>query len=197
MPVDECPDDEQCRQTYNFPPGAIGIVYRADTSDYGAGPRYSKKKFDGKNYDDQAEVKTDDEVKQESKADKGAPSSSQSNKKVQYKLQSMKWGLVPSWTKRAPDYGSVMRTINARDDSLMENRGLWNVPKRRKRCIVLAQGFYEWLKKNNGKEKIPHYIKRKDNQLMCFAGLWDCVKYEGMSKSLEPTTDALSCVRSR
>lgn len=51
--------------------------------------------------------------------------------------------------------------------------------KRRKRCIVVAQGFYEWLKKNNGREKIPHFVKRKDGQLMCFAGLWDCVKYEG------------------
>lgn len=52
--------------------------------------------------------------------------------------------------------------------------------KQKKRCIVVAQGFYEWLKKNGGKEKIPHYVKRKDDQLMSFAGLWDCVQYEGM-----------------
>lgn len=52
--------------------------------------------------------------------------------------------------------------------------------KKGKRCIVIAQGFYEWLKKNGAKEKIPHYTKRKDGQLMCFAGLWDCVQYEGM-----------------
>ena len=52
--------------------------------------------------------------------------------------------------------------------------------KQKKRCIVVAQGFYEWLKKNGGKEKIPHYVKRKDDQLMCFAGLWDCVQYEGV-----------------
>ena len=51
--------------------------------------------------------------------------------------------------------------------------------KRRKRCMVLCNGFYEWLKKNNGKERIPHYIRRKDNKMMCLAGLWDCVKYEG------------------
>ena len=51
--------------------------------------------------------------------------------------------------------------------------------KQKKRCIVLAQGFYEWLKKNGGKEKLPHYVKRKDGQLMCFAGLWDCTKFEG------------------
>ncbi len=51
--------------------------------------------------------------------------------------------------------------------------------KQKKRCIVIAEGFYEWLKKNGGKEKIPHYVKRKDGQLMCLAGLWDCVKFEG------------------
>lgn len=88
-------------------------------------------------------------------------------------------GLVPFWTKRNPDYGSVMKTINARDDSLAKSGGMWNTMKQKKRCIVVAQGFYEWLKKNGGKEKIPHYVRRKDEQLMCFAGLWDCVQYEG------------------
>lgn len=93
-------------------------------------------------------------------------------------------GLVPFWTKRPPDYGSALKTINCRDDSLIEDRGMWTTMKRRKRCIVVAQGFYEWLKKNNGREKIPHFVKRKDGQLMCFAGLWDCVQYEGSEEKL-------------
>jgi putative SOS response-associated peptidase YedK len=88
-------------------------------------------------------------------------------------------GLVPFWTKRNPDYGSKMKTINCRDDSLFEDRGMWTTMKKKKRCIIVAQGFYEWLKKNNGKEKIPHFTKRKDGQLMCFAGLWDRVQFEG------------------
>lgn len=178
MPVDECPDDDECRQTYNFPPGAIGIVYRANVPDYGAGPstKHGKQKLNVKpDGDDEDE----NEVKLEEDAQQTLPSTSQPSKNVQYKLQAMKWGLVPSWTKRAPDYGSVMRTINARDDSCMENKGIWNVPKRRKRCIVIANGFFEWLKKNNGKDKLPHYIKRKDGELMAFAGMWDVVKYEG------------------
>jgi len=50
--------------------------------------------------------------------------------------------------------------------------------KNNKRCIVVALGFYEWLHK--GKEKIPHFVKRKDGEMMLFAGLWDCVQYEGM-----------------
>jgi putative SOS response-associated peptidase YedK len=88
-------------------------------------------------------------------------------------------GLVPFWTKRNPDYGSKMKTINCRDDSLFEDRGMWTTMKKQKRCIIVAQGFYEWLKKNTGKEKIPHFTKRKDGQLMCFAGLWDRVQFEG------------------
>jgi putative SOS response-associated peptidase YedK len=76
-----------------------------------------------------------------------------------------------------------MKTINCRDDSLIEDRGMWTSMKKKKRCTIVAQGFYEWLKKNNGKEKIPHFTKRKDGQLMCFAGLWDCVQYEGESRA--------------
>lgn len=72
-----------------------------------------------------------------------------------------------------------MKTINCRDDSLYDNRGIWTSMKKKKRCVVIAQGFFEWLKKNGGKEKIPHFVKRKDDKLMCFAGLWDCVQYEG------------------
>ncbi|EUC50015.1 hypothetical protein COCMIDRAFT_83092 [Bipolaris oryzae ATCC 44560] len=102
----------------------------------------------------------------------------------QYKLQSMQWGLVPFWTKRNPDYGSKMKTINCRDDSLVEDRGIWATMKKKKRCIVVAQGFYEWLKKSGSKDKIPHFTKRKDGQLMCFAGLWDCVQFEGSSEKL-------------
>lgn len=91
----------------------------------------------------------------------------------------MATGLVPFWTKRNPDYGSMMRTINCRDDSLIEDRGMWTTMKRRKRCIIIAQGFYEWLKKGGTKDKVPHFTKRKDGRLMCFAGLWDCVQFEG------------------
>jgi putative SOS response-associated peptidase YedK len=103
---------------------------------------------------------------------------SESDQEVRYKLQSMKWGLIPFWTKRNPDYASVMRTINCRDDSLSSPGGMWASMKGRKRCIVIAQGFFEWLTK--GKEKVPHYIRRKDGGLMLLAGLWDCVQYEGM-----------------
>lgn len=112
-------------------------------------------------------------------------SSQQVATEYKYQLKKMKWGLIPFWTKRSPDYGSMLRTINCRDDSLSENRGMWTTMKQRKRCLVICQGFYEWLKKGpSGKDKIPHFVKRKDGELMLFAGLWDCVKYEDAEDKL-------------
>lgn len=167
MPVADAPDDDDVRETYNFAPGNHGLVYRADVPDYGAGGGHHDTE---QNSEDAAQEKD------------SASTQLEDPKETRYKLQSMKWGLIPFWTKRNPDYGSVMRTINARDDSLASKGGMWNTMKQKKRCIVVAQGFYEWLKKNGGKEKIPHYVKRKDEQLMCFAGLWDCVQYEGSNE---------------
>ncbi|KAK3110854.1 hypothetical protein LTR53_014421 [Teratosphaeriaceae sp. CCFEE 6253] len=170
MPADEAPDDDDVRHTYNFAPGNHGLIYRAHTSDRGAGSHADH---------------TDD-------GDDGEPASKRTKlshpaaptvdglatPETKYKLQAAKWGLIPFWTKRAPDYASQLRTINCRDDSLAQSGGMWNTMKQRKRCIVIADGFYEWLKKNGGKEKVPHFVKRKDGGLMCFAGLWDCVRYE-------------------
>ncbi len=188
MPVWDAPEDEgdgAPRQSYNFAPGYHGVVYRADTPDWGAGPRRERKApgssgsqtgaaaADGAADEDAGEDTPDDAP---AAGDGGDASTGQ----VKYRLQSMKWGLVPFWTKRNPDYASMLRTINCRDDSLSSSGGMWTTMKARKRCIVIAQGFYEWLQKGP-KEKVPHFIKRKDGQLMCFAGLWDCVQYEGES----------------
>ncbi len=165
MPVYDAPEDDADdapRQSYNFAPGYHGLVYRADVPDWGAGPRQHKN----------GEGESTEEDATETSA------STTRSQEVRYRLQSMKWGLIPFWTKRNPDYGSMLKTINCRDDSLLENRGMWTTMKQKKRCVVVFQGFYEWLKK--GKEKIPYYVKRKDGQLMCAAGLWDCVQYEGL-----------------
>jgi putative SOS response-associated peptidase YedK len=80
----------------------------------------------------------------------------------------MRWGLVPSFAKE-PRIGS---TFNCRDDSLAQNKSLWQGVKQRNRCLVLAEGYYEW-KKHSEKDKVPYFIKRKDGNLMCLAGLWD------------------------
>ncbi|PGH15297.1 hypothetical protein AJ79_02462 [Helicocarpus griseus UAMH5409] len=169
QPVDEAANDDAVRETYNFAPGNYGAVYRADTPDQGA------------------VGSQDDSVDNEPVEGQDGNDASQNTSKrnTQYRLDSMKWGLIPFWTKRSPDYGSMMKTINCRDDSLIEDKGMWTSMKRKKRCVVICQGFYEWLKKGpSGKEKIPHYIRRKDGDLMCFAGLWDCVQYDGSDEKL-------------
>lgn len=208
MPVFEAPDDPDDpdggdgnhggyngpRQSYNFAPGYRGVVYRADVPDWGAGPR--SQRHAGNDVDVDVDTQADAEEDEAEHAQQPSPSSVQEHDKeskskykstemeendVHYKLQTMKWGLVPFWTKRNPGYGSVMKTINCRDDSLAQGGGMWASMKGRKRCIVVAQGFFEWLKKDGGREKIPHFVRRRDGKLMCFAGLWDVVRFEGKS----------------
>ncbi|KAK2039962.1 DUF159 domain protein [Colletotrichum somersetense] len=167
MPVDDAPEDEgqgSPRQTYNFAPGYHGVVYRADVPDRGAAG-HSHDRHDRESNNERGETAAE--------ATSAHPGE---NDRVRYRMQSMQWGLIPFWTKRDPGYSTLSKTINCRADSLSTPGGLWSTMKAGKRCIVVAQGFYEWLK--NGKEKIPHFVRRKDGQLMCFAGLWDCVKYE-------------------
>ncbi|KAI1171401.1 hypothetical protein F4777DRAFT_55788 [Nemania sp. FL0916] len=194
MPVDEAPDDPEDindenegsrdsghysgpKQSYNFAPGYHGVVYRADVPDWGAGPR-SKRHGEASTDFDDAPASSSDEITEVQNRDADKQHASIDSNDVRYKLQAMKWGLIPFWTKRNPGYGSMMKTINCRDDSLAQTGGMWGSMKARKRCIVVAQGFYEWLKKNEGRERLPHYVKRKDGKLMCFAGLWDMVQYE-------------------
>lgn len=187
MPADEAPDDsnDQIRQSYNFAPGYHGLIYRANTSHHGAGDnRPSSSQDNANDHDNSGEPSPKKAKLSPPPTFQPHPVDGHATKATKYKLQAAKWGLIPFWTKRPPDYGSQLRTINCRDDSLLENRGMWNTMKQRKRCIVVAEGFYEWLKKNNGKEKLPHYVKRKDGGLMCFAGLWDMVRYEGSEEGL-------------
>ncbi|KAL4881700.1 hypothetical protein BJY04DRAFT_218141 [Aspergillus karnatakaensis] len=166
LPVDEAPEDDEVRETYNFAPGSIGAIYRTEIPFCDTEAQQDKKSADTTAPKDPAK----DEI---------------SSNITHYKLQAMKWGLVPFWTKRQPDYGSLMRTINCREDSLIDDRGMWTSMKRKKRCVVVCQGYYEWLKRGpGGKDRIPHYTRRKDGDLMYFAGLWDCVTYEGSEEKL-------------
>jgi len=199
MPTqDDGPEEDDYRQTYNFAPGYYGLVYRADDPDYHSSQYSQHQNNEPEEPQDGEDVPpsdapehaainagVQDPVPERYGATNKEPTNDHTDpsdaapKLKKYKLQAMKWGLVPFWTKRNPDYSSTMRTINCRDDSLATPGGMWNTMKQNKRCIILAQGFYEWLKKpQSPKEKIPHFVKRKDGQLMCFAGLFDRVVYE-------------------
>lgn len=85
----------------------------------------------------------------------------------QKKLVTMRWGLVPSWAK---DLSLGSKMINARADTLTEKASFKNLIRKR-RCLIVADGFYEW--KAEGKEKTPYYIQLKSRQLFAFAGLYD------------------------
>lgn len=79
----------------------------------------------------------------------------------------LKWGLVPSWAKD-PSIGHKM--INARSETVAEKPS-FRKALQQQRCVVFADGFYEW--KREGKTKQPYYIRFKDQQPFCFAGLWE------------------------
>lgn len=79
------------------------------------------------------------------------------------------WGLIPSWAKD-PEIGS--RLINARSETLAEKPSFRSAYRRR-RCLIPADGFYEWKVDPGQKAKTPMYIKLKSNLPFAFAGLWE------------------------
>jgi putative SOS response-associated peptidase YedK len=85
------------------------------------------------------------------------------------KLDFFTWGLIPSWAK---DLEIGSRMINARSESLAEKPSFRSAFRRR-RCLVLADGFYEWRQEGQSKVKTPLYIQLKSKQPFGFAGLWE------------------------
>ncbi len=85
------------------------------------------------------------------------------------KLDFFVWGLIPSWAKD-PEIGN--RLINARAETLAE-KASFRTALRRRRCLVLASGFYEWRQDPGRKSKTPMYVTLKSGKPFAFAGLWD------------------------
>jgi putative SOS response-associated peptidase YedK len=81
----------------------------------------------------------------------------------------MRWGLVPFWAKD-PSIG--VRMINARSETLLEKPSFREAFMKR-RCLILADGFYEWQKFTNKQPSIPHYFTLTNKKPFFFAGLWD------------------------
>ena len=79
------------------------------------------------------------------------------------------WGLVPSWAKD-PTIGS--RMINARAETLAE-KPTFRAAYRRRRCLVLADGFFEWRQEATSKRKTPMFIRLVDGKPFALAGLWE------------------------
>lgn len=79
------------------------------------------------------------------------------------------WGLIPMWAKD-PAIGN--RLINARGETL-EEKPAFRGSLKYKRCLILADGFYEWKSIPGRKAKTPFFIHLKDRKPFAFAGLWD------------------------
>ena len=83
------------------------------------------------------------------------------------RLGLLRWGLVPAW---ADDPAIGSRMINARAETLLEKPSFKDAAVSR-RCLVPADGFYEWTKE--GGRKVPHWIHSPNREPLGFAGLWE------------------------
>ena len=83
------------------------------------------------------------------------------------RFQLLRWGLIPSWAKE-PAIGA--RLINARAETVTEKPS-FRAAFRHRRCLVVADGFYEWQRQEGKKQ--PFYFRLQDGQPFAFAGLWE------------------------
>ncbi len=97
-------------------------------------------------------------------------------------LVALRWGLIPFWAKD-PSIGN--RMINARAETVAEKPSYRNAYKHR-RCVVLADGFYEWRKEGGG--KTPYFISLASGKPFGLAGLWENWTDKESGESLQTTT---------
>lgn len=86
-----------------------------------------------------------------------------------------RWGLVPHWSKEPETKYS---TINARIESIAE-KPTYRTPFKQSRCLIPADGFYEWRLINN--KKVPHYVRMRKGDVFAFAGIWDRWQDDGIT----------------
>jgi len=85
-------------------------------------------------------------------------------------VEMLRWGLIPHWAK---DTSIGYKLINARAETLREKPSFRDAFHKR-RCLVLADGFYEWQKSSkDGRQKVPYRFTLKDEKPFTFAGLWE------------------------
>jgi putative SOS response-associated peptidase YedK len=97
-------------------------------------------------------------------------------------LVMLRWGLIPFWAKD-PSIGN--RMINARAETVAEKPS-YRAAYRRRRCLVLADGFYEWHRE--GSIKTPYYISAADGEPFAFAALWENWNNKTSDETIQSTT---------
>ncbi len=96
-------------------------------------------------------------------------------------LALLRWGLVPFWAKD-PSIGN--RMINARAETVAEKPS-FRAAYRKRRCLILADGFYEWRKESEG--KTPYFISLASGEPFAFAGIWEDWHAKDSDESLQST----------
>ena len=108
------------------------------------------------------------------------------NKRI---LKNMRWGLIPSWAK---DKSFASKLINARAETIADKPSFKNLITTN-RCVVLANGYYEWVNINNKKQ--PYFIYSGENTMISMAGLWtewkDVISFTIITKQSETTINHL------
>jgi putative SOS response-associated peptidase YedK len=94
----------------------------------------------------------------------------------------LRWGLIPFWAK---DASIGNRMINARAETVAE-KPAYRAAYRRRRCIVLADGFYEW--RREGTAKTPYFISLASGEPFALAGLWENWKDKQSDRELQTAT---------
>jgi putative SOS response-associated peptidase YedK len=95
----------------------------------------------------------------------------------------LRWGLIPHWVDDPNDFSAQL--INARLETV-EEKSSFKRSFRNRRCLVPANGFYEW--RQNGDQKTPYYIHPTGDDLFRFAGLWDLWTDESSGKAISSFT---------
>jgi len=97
-------------------------------------------------------------------------------------LTMLRWGLIPFWAK---DKSIGNRMINARAETIAE-KPAYRAAYHRRRCLVLADGFYEWHKE--AADKVPYFISLANEQPFALAGLWESWQSKESDKSIQSAT---------
>lgn len=97
------------------------------------------------------------------------PTVLQTSEQQDRQFRMLHWGLIPSWAK---DSKIGSKLINARAETVAEKPSFRSAFRKR-RCLVLADGFYEWQQQEGKKQKQPFYFRLNDGHPFAFAGLWE------------------------
>jgi len=137
----------------------------------------------------EAESADEQETGKSEEAERGQPVSSE---ELQRRLDIYRWGLLPHWAK---DAKVGYKMINAKAETLTSSSA-YRVPYRQHRCLVVADGFYEWKVVDPAQpkaKKVPFYFQRKDDEPITFAGLYEIWWDKSRSRDPDPETLIRTC----